>query len=329
VLERLHSATFDMQVTMAGQPSVTMTSKGSFLAPSHQRLEGSGKADRYSDIVIIADYDTGKGLVLLPKQKVAVAIDSEKIKDQINNPMACMLDTMRCLVREGRNRSGIKVDSIGKKEINGQTVVGFFVQGSVGNMTLWADPQTARPVRIELGMPAMKVRGVLSNFQYDLPLDPALFSLEAPRDYLTQSIDVGLPQEKGLIETLRAVAEQRGGKFPKQLGMNKEVVDALQSLAKPDIEDIALADDEQALDAVMGTLPIEQKYMQGVLFYMSLKPENDAQYFGNGVKLGTPNRVIFWYKPSGAERYRVIFADLSVKEASADELTKLRPAKSE
>ena len=46
-------------------------------------------------------------------------------------------------------------------------------------------------------------------------------------------------------------------------------------------------------------------------------PTADAHYAGKGVKLGEPDRPIFWYKPEGAKTYRVIYADLSVKEAES------------
>ena len=42
------------------------------------------------------------------------------------------------------------------------------------------------------------------------------------------------------------------------------------------------------------------------------------------MKLGTPDRPIFWYKLTGAEKYRVIYADLSVKEMTADEVKNLQ-----
>ncbi len=187
-------------------------------------------------------------------------------------------------------------------------------------MRLWADPRTARPVRIELNMPAMKAQGVLNNFCYDVQLDPALFSLEPPPGYITERMDVAAPLEDGLIQTLRAVAEQRKGMFPAELGMNREVMDALEAIAEPDIDAIAASGDEQAAEIVLSTLPLERKYMQGILFYMSLKAENEAHYAGSGVKLGTPNRPIFWYKPSGANRFHVIYADLKVKEMSAAEV---------
>lgn len=327
VMEHLRSATFDMHMVMHAPSSrVTMKAKGSFLAPSRQRIEGVGKADRHGDMVIIADYDVAKSIVLMPRQKMAVIVDSEKIKEQINNPMMCMLETMRCFVREGRNRSGQNVATIGKKEIDGITAVGFVAHSSMGEMTLWADPRTARPVRIEFDMPAMKTHGVLSNFQYDVELEPSLFSLEPPQGYLVQTMNVASPLEHGLIETLRAVATQRDGEFPAKLGMNREVMNALQAIAKPDVEKIATTPDKQGPDAVMATLPLEQKHMQGILFYLSLRPENDAHYVGRGVKLGTPDRPIFWYKPSGVQNYRVVYADLTVKEMSSHEIQVLSDA---
>jgi len=59
---------------------------------------------------------------------------------------------------------------------------------------------------------------------------------------------------------------------------------------------------------------------------MTLKPENDPHYVGGGVKLGTPDRPILWYKPTAAAKYRVIYADLSVKELAAEQLKKLPKA---
>jgi hypothetical protein len=52
----------------------------------------------------------------------------------------------------------------------------------------------------------------------------------------------------------------------------------------------------------------------GYAFALELPASADAHYAGKGVKPGTPDRPIFWYKPEGTSKYHVIFADLSVKE---------------
>ena len=54
---------------------------------------------------------------------------------------------------------------------------------------------------------------------------------------------------------------------------------------------------------------------RGFMFAMELPEAADAHYAGRGVELDQPDRPIFWYKPEGAKAYRVIYADLSVKEA--------------
>ena len=82
-------------------------------------------------------------------------------------------------------------------------------------------------------------------------------------------------------------------------------------------------------EVMKATMPLVQKQMKGITFYTLLKPENDSHYVGAGVKLGTPDRPILWYKPTDAENYHVIFADLSVKELDPDEVKKLPAAKAQ
>jgi hypothetical protein len=41
----------------------------------------------------------------------------------------------------------------------------------------------------------------------------------------------------------------------------------------------------------------------------------DAHYAGKGVRRDAPDTPIFWYKPEGKQAYRVLDADLSVRDA--------------
>jgi hypothetical protein len=53
-----------------------------------------------------------------------------------------------------------------------------------------------------------------------------------------------------------------------------------------------------------------------------LPKESNWRYAGNGVKVNTPDMPIFWYRPAGSQMYRVIYADLSVRETTEDQLPK-------
>jgi len=371
-LDSLRSATFDMTSEAKGekgQPPATATGKGFFLAPSHQRIEMSivaGPAKVMINQVTIVDGQAGKSITLMPAQKFAVVMDMKKMKEDMKksgklakDAPADVFETVRRLVREGSSGTGEKAERLGKKEIDGQMAVGFRVHVDMMDMTLWADPETAWPIRVEIVMDMMTgVRMVMNNFHYNVDLDPSLFSLEPPAGYSTQAMEMTMPLEEDLLRTLRTLAEHRKGLFPAKLGMNKEVMELLLAGGEPEtgklIQDKIEAEmdkiaakygSKEALRAKYGKdippeimaeiqkataplmqkqmqkqMPIMQKRMRGITFFMMLKPENDSHYVGGGVKLGTPDRPILWYKPTGADKYRVIYADLSFKEVAPEEL---------
>lgn len=61
----------------------------------------------------------------------------------------------------------------------------------------------------------------------------------------------------------------------------------------------------------------QQRVQRGVMFADQLSPNADAHYAGKGVSLGEADRPIFWYRPTDAKKYRVVYADLSVRDADA------------
>ncbi len=56
------------------------------------------------------------------------------------------------------------------------------------------------------------------------------------------------------------------------------------------------------------------KVSRGPWFADRLPPEADAHYAGKGVKVDATGTPIFWYRPEGKGKYRMIRADLSVIE---------------
>lgn len=65
-----------------------------------------------------------------------------------------------------------------------------------------------------------------------------------------------------------------------------------------------------------------QQRIKGMTFPFVLTGENDFHYAGKGIKLGTPNTPIAWYKPHYEKNYHVIYADLTVREVTAAEVPK-------
>jgi len=301
----------------------------------------------------------------------------EEMKKSPSGPPPDLFELVRRIVREQNGNTGEEAKSLGKKEIDGRVAVGFLARNAMqglGDMTVWADPETARPIRIELaGELGSRVHLVMNHFHYDVALDPSLFSLEPPAGYATQTINMTMPTEEDLLRTLRTVAEHNQGMFPKSLAMNQEVMEAVMAVHKPampamdkamqekleaEMEKIAAKyggkeklrekygaqpPPEIMAELMKATMPLVQEQtqkqmreqtpatgreLQGIQFYTSLQPENDPHYVGAGVKLGTLGRPILWYKPTGAEKYRVIYADLTAKEITPEEVERLPEANS-
>jgi outer membrane lipoprotein-sorting protein len=359
-LDSMRSVTYDFTSEIKSPvdgKTTTINTKGYFLAPSLERAEmsmsiGSAK-DKVSSIMIL-DCLAAKGITLLPEQKKAMIINistTEKSTGGTSN----MFETVRRLIREGSTSSGEKVESLGKKEIDGSLAVGFRTRNNMADMSLWADPQTARLVRVEFDRFGGDGHAVMSNFHYDMKLDPSLFSLEPPAGYTVETQTVTKPVEKDLVKVLRLVAEYNEGTFPDSIGTNnKTFMQALQAETKSETEKLLKTPEAQELMEKLKAQYGEdkqgfmkawmkewmemagptmqkhtQKYMKGVMFYATLQPENDSHYAGKDVKLDTPDRPILWYKPTGTDKYRVIYADLSVKDMSPEDVKNLPKAKAE
>jgi outer membrane lipoprotein-sorting protein len=384
-LDNLRSATYDITVTSTqeegenGNPpaTVTATGKGYFLAPSYQRMEIAVETPEHTtdkatipkqtfEQITIADSQAAKCLMLNATFKLATLMDMNKVRGDMeksgNSVPPDLFDMVRRLVRDGSSGTGEEVQTLGAKEIDGHKAVGFKTKSEMGDMILWADPETAWPVRIEISGEIMaNVHMVMSGFRHDVELAPSLFSLDPPEGYSTQTVEVVTPVEQDLLNTLRTIAENSEGLFPAKLALNKEVMEALMTGMQP-------ATDQQAqerMEAVMNevaakyggkeemrkkygkkippeimeefnkamapmiqeqiqkNMPIQQKRMRGLTFYSGLKSENDPHYVGGGVKLGTPDCPILWYKPTGTDNYRVVYADLSVKDMTPGEVKEL------
>jgi len=60
---------------------------------------------------------------------------------------------------------------------------------------------------------------------------------------------------------------------------------------------------------------LQERVQRGLMFAYHLPPNADAHYVGKGVSFGAADTPIFWYRPKDSKNYRVIYADLSVRDS--------------
>jgi outer membrane lipoprotein-sorting protein len=293
------TARFQMEVAVEGQPKQKF--QALYLAPGKFRQE-------LPFMVNISDFSAGKMVSLMPAQKRVLVMNFKGgPKDkQANN----YFERMRELLAGRQGGKDADYQRLGEKEIDGKRAVGFRYDSPAATVTLWGDPKTATPVRIESvwsGIPRTEV--VMSQFEINVALQETLFDVTPPADYKVQSFDVdaSAPREQDLVEAFKTCSQIGGGEFPDTLdtaGVTKLIIKYAMSRGKNFTDDVT----QQLMQESI-------KIGRGFQFALELPESVDAHYAGKGVKRDAKDRPIFWYKPAGAERYRVLYADLSVRDA--------------
>lgn len=269
-------------------------------------LSADGKAVQ---AIIIADFDTFQMLQLLPEQKSAISVD---LKDVPEDKPENFFLTMKSIITELQNDPDFSVEQLGEKEIDGRTAKGFRATGPDGEMTIWADPQTASPIRVEQQWRQMQF--VYTDFQFDVEIDESLFDMEIPEGYseiAQNELSIEGSTEEDLVKTLKIWVEViLDDVFPRDLTGQIYLEDVKNNHQK--FENL---DDKEKIELAM-------KLQPGFIFVQLLKTENDWNYVGGNVKLGDAESPVCWYRPDNSETYRVIYGDLSIKDIAPNDLPK-------
>ena len=267
--------------------------------------------------VVIANGSQGKQLLLDPATKSALLLEG---KAQAAAPEkaggAGMIDYLRQLT-EGDAKP------VGDKPVGDIRARGYLVNKLGMAMTIWVDPVTRLPVRIESTdrIQDKEIRSVISDFQIDIPIDDALFRVEPPAGYSLrrqESKIIGMDEktfmnpEKAAADLLRIFAEKTGGTFPKRLDDPAE----LHKLMPKDASKAAIPDSE--------TFNLIQAATRFLLTTRSLK--GGFGYQPEGVKLGDADKILFWYRPDGAAHYRALYGDLHGADVTENDLPRKRAA---
>jgi len=255
----------------------------------------------------IIDLESSQMLILTDEDKTAVYVD-------IQGPLGDRTQGYVKFLKQAITNLKDDYEELGEQEIEGRKTIAF-IAGSPAKegVKIWADPETALPVRIELRLGQMFV--ILKNFQFDPLIDESLMSMNVPDGYALKQTDFDFKSanEQDFIESLRIWAEiLRDGTFPEAIG-TANTMKAVPLLG----EKLGQMNLSQEQAAQLG-----MSFAKGMIFHQSLETQGKWQYTGAGVKLGDASKVVFWYQPKDSATYRVIYGDLSVKDVAPEDLPK-------
>ena len=319
-LRSVQSATWKKTSVVKGPDgkSTHWTGIGMYLAPSHERMEMTADEGTAKSALIV-DGRKDHALVLDLAEKTAMVLQFQELPGQ--SPFGRSFQDLRKLIINAQEGKAAGVERLGVEIVDGRRVGGFRVQvGSIA-MTLWADPETSLPVRVEYTTTTEpKVSQVLTDFQINVTLEKSLFSLEVPKDYAVdrKEIDVTKRPVDYLAEALRLAAEHNDNLFPSELRGKDGIDGVLQRAAAK----IASGKTQAQRRDLASDLAMNLGGAFAVLF--GLSPEHDLHYVGKDVKLDAPNKPILYLRiqPSKTSNYHVIYADLTIEEVPPEDAPK-------
>jgi outer membrane lipoprotein-sorting protein len=293
------TAKFEMEVNIEGQPK--QKCQAYFLSPGRYRQEFP------AGIVNVMDMRAGKIVNLAAEQKKAFIMNFKGApKDGKSHDH---FERLQRLLSKTRDSKDDQFEELGTRKIDGQQATGFRIDTPAETVTMWGDPASGLPVRIETvysGIPRTEV--AMTNFVFNVDVKESLFDTTPPADYKVQSFDVDLatPVEADLVQAFRTCLEFNNGVFPDSLdttGISQLIIKHIAGRGK------APTDDEMQ-QLMKQSIAIGR----GFQFALSLPESAEVHYAGKEVKQDAKDRPVFWYKPAETKPYRVIYADLSVKD---------------
>lgn len=252
---------------------------------------------------------------------------------------------------------------LGFTQIDGRTARGFEIDmkkvapdSFPGTMRLWADVETALPLRCEMTISDMLAGADmiqrLENFEWDVPLDDSLFVVNIPDDF--QKLE-GPPEkseaekEKQIVKSLKLYVQEMGSypqvekiypdalvnEFCKRTGyyeklgeLGKKMQELQDKLSKEGHPESIL---DHTISKEYFALQNSTEAVGEGLFYLFQKQnaktftpetEPDLKYLGLKVKPGEGEKLLLrWGLDDG--RYRALFGDLRYETIGQPRLNKL------
>ena len=235
----------------------------------------------------------------------------------------------------------------GQEEINGQMTNKFICYaGEFAKITVWVDPMTNLPVRVEqVDLPhpkrdialrlSLSVRDfggnsndqtmlgggilekqvqIMTDFVWNEELDESLFSVTPPQGYAVEEKyqDVSQPDERDLIKALAFWIEMSDGIFPAAINDLGDENDVKSMLVEKFHKG---GEPKEEFDQALQMMHV---ILRGLLFAQEQKINGSWGYAGSEVEFGDSGKPVCWWKVENSKSYRVIYGNLSI--ADSDEI---------
>ena len=325
-LEGLKSMVCQLQFSETGMLDHSLDLKNgqfkvSYLAPSLHRLE--------NDLgVEISDVEQNRVVALTPQEKKAMVFEGPlAAATDATSPVRLVEALMRHVQVDRANDENVR--SLGRRTINGVTLIGYESKIDSETLHAWFDSETLLPsvvaLRFEIpeqlaGGDAQPMWQMLTDIKVNVDLPRELFDTRVPEGYQELSVDLSIeerpPSIDVVIELLQMCAQANDSQFPASLSMNDDegTPVAIMKKAADDLEQkVDQANDEEMAAALRSVSQFGSALGGATGFLLSLQPENDLNYFG-GATLNEMDRPILWFSPEGDDNYKVVYADLTVEE---------------
>jgi len=269
-------------------------------------------------------------VTVIPSQKAYLRMKLtdelfEKVQKEYYDPRKMVEEFMKYEYAElGRSTiDGVEVEGI---ECRDPRIARGAAAGIAGDMIdnvvarLWAAVENDLPVKFQIevfskdGEKALDV--VTYGYQWDIKIDPREFEPDIPDDYkLAADVELSA-DEKSVVEGLGFFAEYVGGKYPSDLSAMTMARELRAGL-------LAMFGGEPPWPPKEGDVDRALSLEMSIRFYAGLVIEGkDPAYYGSKVTAEFPHAVLMRWKIEDG-KYRIIFADLTVRDVTAEELAQL------
>ena len=314
-----------------------------YKSPGQERMTMFDKEGQVSHIVS-KNVLQGKGIQLNVKERKAEVWHSDTRWISQLKELGISTDTKQTVFGHLPNnysgQLGGHVESIGKKRIAGEEANGFRVTyfhvcaNKTETNDLWIDANTQRLMLVQTpgadmldpDFPEEEWSRASCRTYNDIVLDPdlddSLFSLDPPEGYtVTVAPPVQYPTdpEEMVIQYFRLLAEAFDGRFPDVISpiehIDRKRISKYDPDGAPGLR--KLRDFRWELIRRGGRFGGDSPFNR---LHIERAVAGSWRYLGKGATLGEKDRIIYWYRPKDSSTYRVVYADMSVRDVAPENL---------